>query len=353
MEAERYYREFKEKISFYIGLLFTIIGIFVLVYYGLIMNYELPFWLIIGVLWAISYGMATVITKKLISSLFYPTITLALLSIPPFLTYYLMQGQKESIVILCTLCVAVIAFALYTIFLYYFIFKPNKRRNIYIEANRKFYEERKEEEKDFLVNVYNNKNDRFKISRLKDYRHRVIIEKFISGELPHYEQIKEIIFVDYLNVYYAGMLELKKLSELNDNREVRDIIELKEPDSEKEINDLFELIKRYNYLDDKKFLLRDQYGPYINIVFHEFLTVRLSYGWNEWYLSYNDLSWNPKNSEEVLDFLAKLLNESIIFYENRLTNIFNVYGKDNLNTLLLDNHKFIRVYSAMKIYMDN
>lgn len=89
----------------------------------------------------------------------------------------------------------------------------------------------------------------------------------------------------------------------------------------------------------------------LNIKFHKYFEIYL----DDDYCSYFNTHWHPYDNDEILGFINDLINEEYIFYHKyRFPWRMKMYKKENLNELLkLKKKKSLRVYSAIKIYIDN
>jgi len=110
---------------------------------------------------------------------------------------------------------------------------------------------------------------------------------------------------------------------------------------------LLESLKHYELLDGKVF----HDNGFITINFHKYFDVKICDDMFEFF----DTHSHPYDNEEIIKEIEYLLNEEIIFYEKYKFPFWKQrYSKYYLPELLKKkDKKYCRVYSAIKIYVDN
>jgi len=90
---------------------------------------------------------------------------------------------------------------------------------------------------------------------------------------------------------------------------------------------------------------------HIKIQFHKHFEVLFE----DDYCSYFNQHWHPCDNQEALKFVDDLMNEEYIFYHRyKFPYSWKMYKKHHLPKLLKrKDKKHCRVYSAIKIYVDN
>lgn len=167
-------------------------------------------------LWLILYSMFVIITKRMFRSLYYPTFTLILFLAPPLIAAGYLDYQQERTIILSISLAIIFSIVLYSIFLYFSLFRPNKEKKKYIQDNIGLYREKERREMG-MIELINKKNDRGKIYIINSNKHQCVMEENINGSYVKYKEMK---FVEYNNAYYAVVKELMQLYEINDGRRV-------------------------------------------------------------------------------------------------------------------------------------
>jgi len=153
--------------------------------------------------------------------------------------------------------------------------------------------------------------------------------------------------VEYHNAYYSAVKEIVGLYKTEDGRAEVELEQRARKLAEAGISEVYEKLQRYDYLKDK---ISIHNGEVIFIEFHKYLEIRLSDDMCEYFNTH----WHPNDNEDSFEFLGDLINERVVFYENRITRRRKQYDGVYLDKLLkTKNKKFCRVYSAMKIYIDN
>lgn len=111
---------------------------------------------------------------------------------------------------------------------------------------------------------------------------------------------------------------------------------------------LLERLGKYQFLNGK--VVWD--GVFITIAFHKYFDVKICDDLFEFF----DTHCHPFNNEEILKYIDALINEEIIFYHRyKFPHWKQRYKKEDLPALVkkTQNKKSCRVFSAMKIYVDN
>ena len=342
-------RSLSDKIKLIIGVSFLVLGIIALITDFIItdiISTEIFFVILLSGIWFVIYSFFVMLSKRLIRGMYYPTMTLLTVAAPPLLTAWLTQNAQEWVMILSTCLATAFGISLFAIFMYFAVYHPEKERRKFVKDNKDLFEEREPEQEGFRIEIINAKGDRALISDWRGTKHHLIIEKRLNDEMPHFTKHIELEFVEYHNAYYAAVKEIVGLYKAEDGRTEFELEQRARRLMESNINAVYEKLQKYDYLKDK---ISIHAGEVISIEFHKYFEIRLSDDMCEYFNTH----WYPASNEDSFEFLEDLINERVVFYQNRLTHRRRQYDGIYLDKLLkTKNKKFCRVYSAMKIYID-
>lgn len=334
-----------DKLKMILGVSLLIFGCLTLIInfiIGSIISTEMFLAFLIISIWIVVYSAFLLLSKKIIRSLYYPTVSMTLIAAPPLLVAALTQ-QAEGWIMGIFICVATIfGLALFSLFMYLSVYRPGKERRRFIRENNELFRELESEEDGIMTEIINMKKDRAKISVWRNTRHHLIIEKMIGEEPLLFEKLNEFEFVEYQDAYYTAVKEMVDLYKAEDGR-TESPFEQKLPNFD--ANKIYEILNQHEYLKDKVLL----HNEWICIEFHKYLKIEMG----DDYCEYFNTHWHPYDEEAALEFIDDLVNEKIIFYQNRRTRHNKQYPGFYLDKLLKTrDKKFCRIFSATKIYVD-
>jgi hypothetical protein len=209
------------------GLLF-VLGSFV--FFGFSIHYDnaeniVAFFafLILG-FWAFSYGGTVVMTKKPIRGLYYPTVSLLLLCIPPCSVAWATRGYadtaREWIQILGVCLAAVLGLTLFMLFLHFVLKRPQDRKSAFIKASIGKFRLIRDHRDSYIALLKNKKNDTAKIMPWLGLRQGVVIEKRVGDKDGNGSYVWQGFdtFVEDHNAYYYAVKSLVDLNDAEDGR---------------------------------------------------------------------------------------------------------------------------------------
>ena len=301
-------------------------------------------------LWLVFYSIFVLLTKYLLYSLYYPTVCLLLVALPPYITALITVKFAEWILILSTCLASCIGIILLSLFLYFTVMKPNKiktqflinhERDINIEISR---------DNSLIKYFFNKKGDKGELITNHSTRFKCVIYKN-NGEL---EKIAEKNFVEQHNAHYYIFEILIELWKSDDGRnELRDW-EYKPFDADVDdllfnanIKSLYESLTQEEYFKNIIEHRESNNDEYIIVEFNKYLDITIYQDT----VYYNNTHFHPYNNDDILMFLKELLAERFVFVKNIIGTIkqYPYYKLDKL----LKKRTNVVVFSAKKIYKDN
>lgn len=216
-----------DRIKAYFGVLCIAAGIvscYVAFYFDKTDNIIAFLVCLIAGIWAFAYGMFAAFTRKPIYSLYYPTVSIALIAFPPCLAAWLTRGYadtpQEWIQAVSTCLSAALGITLFCVFLALTYTRPQRKRREFVNANGNKFRLLEESEEGYFAVLQNKKNDRARIGNWVWNKHKVTIEKWIQEESAtgHYDFYQSDMFVEYHNAFYFAAKTLIDLCGADDGR---------------------------------------------------------------------------------------------------------------------------------------
>ena len=203
----------QEKIATYFGvgiIFFAVILMFVLMSTEKYMHVAMFIGLLILMFWLYTYGMFLTISNKWLYSLYYPTISILIIALPPCIAAVITQSFAEWILILSTCLASVVSITLFTIFLYFSFTKPNKQKKKFIEENKQYITEINEE--DGNISWYNQNGDMATIVRVSPFKCFATIYKKINNEFVEHKNQRFVEYQSALYFIYSSLMEMSATS---------------------------------------------------------------------------------------------------------------------------------------------
>lgn len=327
-------------------------------------QYSLGLTLLILGSFGMFYAIVAYITTRLLKSIIYPFITIFVLLVLPIVTYALTEKMSIAVNAISTIIAIILGIVLFALTIYNSYTKPIKEASDFIRDNYTLlrYMSFSNSGNNTAV-VFNKKQDRATMFMTKNYKIKVILEKFTPDNNNDnnnltYEKLEERLF-EVHNSHEARHYIAKKLIELynlNDNRTIINFIDYDEDInySNQSINELFEMLKQNPALSNKLTLqnnLKFLENGLISIMFNELLTISISHDDGLWFVMLYDYSFSNYFKENILHYINELVEEKYFFTQSKNGKKLNVHNILNLKKILHSKRKkYGLVFSAVKIY---
>ncbi|MDR0832555.1 MAG: hypothetical protein LBM99_06645, partial [Bacillales bacterium] len=299
--------------------------------------------LVMGI-WLHIYGYFAIFTKRPIWSMYWPSMAIGSIAIPPLVLLFITISFQEWVYAISTILGAVIGLTLFTLMMIYKVYKPNKAKRKFLEDNRGLLytiDTSNLENYHYKFEMRNLKNDYVWSKIFTNIKHVNVLMKYVEGK---YIFIEEIRAVEILNANYESAKKLIDLYNEDDGRPIYQFAESIVDENTLNIERLSEKLNELEFLKDKI----DVVDNTITISFNAYLTVY----WSDDYCGYLDTHFHPTLFEGV-EFVQQLINEDIVFVLNKITKRWKSFPGYLINELIRKNErKQTIIFSAVKIYKE-